>query len=197
MLGARVVVYEFVVHVFGNAGSPAVAVFVLKSVAAELEEECPLAAETIAELSLMDDVMDSYSSVEEARKALRELLTVFKNAGFTAHKFCSNSQELLSDIPEALRAKSLQLESSVQGRSDLPDVKVLGLLYAADEDAFRFQFAPVDRVRWTRREVLHIFPRVFDPLGYVSPFILKARKIFQDSVLKGGGWDDPLPGRSW
>ena len=186
-------VYEFAVHVFGNAGSPAVAVFVLKSAAAELEEECPLAAETIAESSLMDDVMDSFGSVEEAKRAMVELARVFSRAGFAAHKFCSNSQEVLSMVDNELRAKSLQFDPLNAAESSLPSLKVLGLLYSAAEDEFRFGFGPVPRMAWTRRTILQVYPRIFDPHGFVSPFILLARKIFQDAVLAECGWDDPLP----
>jgi len=78
----RLRIFEFRVHLFGNTGSPSVAVFVLKSVAEELEKDCPIAAETIDQSSLMDDILDSYRDLTVAKEALEGLRRIFKEAGF-------------------------------------------------------------------------------------------------------------------
>ena len=33
---------------------------------------------------------------------------------------------------------------------------------------------------------------VYDPLGLVCPFVLRAKVIFQDECKSGKQWDDPL-----
>jgi len=194
-------VLQFNVHIFGNAGSPAVAVFVLKSAAQENARECPRAAVTINESSLMDDILDSFDSVSEAQKALQELLKVFDQAGFKAHKFVSNSKEIMQNIPEELRAKSISLElPGCEENDQLPIVKILGLIYLAERDEFAFQFAPFACQKWTKRTILKSFPRLFDPHGFLAPFILEARKIYQECVMAGLHWDtEVLPSieRKW
>ena len=52
----------------------------------------------------------------------------------------------------------------------------------------------------TRRGILATLSSIFDPLGIISPFLLKGKKILQDVVCDGKSWDDPLSEeqrRSW
>ncbi len=45
----------------------------------------------------------------------------------------------------------------------------------------------------TKRGVLSITSSVYDPLGFVSPFILKAKLIFQELCRRKLSWDDNQP----
>merc|ERR1711872_907591 len=45
----------------------------------------------------------------------------------------------------------------------------------------------------SKRAVLSILSRIFDPLGFISPYILKAKVLFQKICRLGLDWDDPLP----
>ena len=45
----------------------------------------------------------------------------------------------------------------------------------------------------SKRDVLSIIGRVFDPLGILSPIIIVAKLIFQDCWKGKLGWDDELP----
>lgn len=46
---------------------------------------------------------------------------------------------------------------------------------------------------FTRRGVLSTIASVFDPLGFVAPFILVGKKILQQLCFDKINWDDPLP----
>jgi len=193
--GARLRIFEFRVHIFGNTGSPSVAVYALKSAAEDKEREYPEAADTIAESSLMDDLMDSYQDMAEAKRALEGILRILEYAGFAAHKFVSNSEDLLSGVGPDLRAKTMEWDLPGVQLSNLPNVKVLGLIYLALEDEFRFQFKPRLFPTWTKRTILKIFPQIFDPLGLLGPFIMRARNIFQDATVACPvkEWDTEVP----
>ena len=44
----------------------------------------------------------------------------------------------------------------------------------------------------TQRGMLSILSSIFDPLGLISPFVLKGRKILQQLCEKNVKWDEPV-----
>ena len=44
----------------------------------------------------------------------------------------------------------------------------------------------------TRRGLLSVMRSAYDPLGMVCPYVLLAKKLFQQEVRTGKGWDDDL-----
>ncbi|XP_066499342.1 uncharacterized protein [Hoplias malabaricus] len=45
----------------------------------------------------------------------------------------------------------------------------------------------------TRRGILSTIASVYDPLGFLAPFLLSGKQVLQEMCQKGVGWDDPLP----
>lgn len=48
----------------------------------------------------------------------------------------------------------------------------------------------------TRRGLLILIISIYDPLGFIAPFFIKAKIIFQDECRQGKSWDDPLPSQN-
>ena len=118
---------------------------------------------------------------------VKELLA---KGGFHLTKFISNSRELLDTVTPEERAKcvkSLDLQFD-----DLPCERALGVTWDTEEDCFTFDVTDSPRPR-TKRGVLSTLSALYDPLGFVSPFILKARQIFQELCRLKITWDEPLP----
>ena len=44
----------------------------------------------------------------------------------------------------------------------------------------------------TRRGILSTVASVYDPLGFLAPFVLTGKQILQEMCRQGAGWDDPL-----
>ena len=44
----------------------------------------------------------------------------------------------------------------------------------------------------TKRSLLSLASKMFDPLGLIPPFIVRAKPLFQELWLNGSHWDDPL-----
>lgn len=77
-------------------------------------------------------------------------------------------------------------------RDKLPVEKALGMFWNIENDTFGFQVA-VNTKALTRRAVLSTVSSVYDPLGLVAPFVLKAKLILQELCQIKCGWDTIIP----
>ena len=81
-------IYEFDRVVFGVNSSPFQAQFVLQHHAKKLQDDFPIAAETILKATYMDDSMDSVSSEEQGIELHRQLSLLLTKAGMHARNGC-------------------------------------------------------------------------------------------------------------
>ena len=45
----------------------------------------------------------------------------------------------------------------------------------------------------TKRSFLKLIATLFDPLGFLSPYIVRAKVLMQEIWISGRNWDDTLP----
>lgn len=96
-----------------------------------------------------------------------------------ARKFVSNSPEVLTEIPQELRAFEIDL------KDDLPTTKTHGVLWRAQQDVLAFKVkTPNEQDKLTKRITLSKVARVFDPLGLASPFTIHAKVLNWDESRK-------------
>ncbi|XP_045473952.1 uncharacterized protein LOC123680207 [Harmonia axyridis] len=188
--------YEMTVMIFGAASSPASAQFIMRKNAKEFEDEFPEAARVILEQHYMDDYLDSVDSVEEALDLITGVEEVHKRGGFQIRNWTSNSKEVLKLIPTEKRTRELK---DVEIEKELPTERVLGLHWNPNEDCFLFKVEPKEimeilekKATTTKRKMLKIVMSVFDPLGFLCHFTVKARILLQEIWKMGSGWDDKL-----
>ncbi|XP_037391858.1 uncharacterized protein LOC119262748 isoform X1 [Pygocentrus nattereri] len=108
------------------------------------------------------------------------------NGGFKLTKWVSNSKKVLEVIPENERAnmvKDLELD-----KKDPSIEKVLGIQWNLEDDTFGFKVS-VNRKPLTRRGILSTVSSIYDPLGFLAPFVLKGKQILQALCKSGCGWD--------
>ena len=48
-----------------------------------------------------------------------------------------------------------------------------------------------------QRSLLRVTASIFDPLGFLSPFVVRLKLLFQTLCCKKVGWDEPLEGKSF
>ncbi len=77
-------------------------------------------------------------------------------------------------------------------QEDLPFERTLGVLWDVERDCFTFDVKSVDKPV-TKRGVLSTTSSIYDPLGFASPFVLKAKAIFQELCRVKVDWDEELP----
>lgn len=128
-------------------------------------------------------------TVEEAIKLHHDLTTLWKRAGMTPKKWLSNSEEVLKVIRKDYCVSNLDLEAQV-----MPVIKTLGISWESNSDMFTLVVHPPPHdFHLTKRSFLSRTSTLFDPLGFVSPFTVRAQMMLQAMWTAGLAWDEKLP----
>ena len=73
-------------------------------------------------------------------------------------------------------------------------------MWNSDSDEFTFCFSElvnlVNKLPASQRSLLKVTASIFDPLGLLSPFVIKLKLLFQTLCHRRVGWDEPLAGNS-
>ncbi|XP_022085513.1 uncharacterized protein LOC110976501 [Acanthaster planci] len=182
--------YRMKVHLFGAASSPGCANYGLKHLASQHENEFPSAAVFIKRNFYVDDGLKSTETEDEARKLVVEARELCARGGMRLHKFVSNSRAVIEDIPSDERSagvKDVNLK-----KNDLPMERALGIKWCVESDMFHFHIETKDQTP-TRRGILSTVASIYDPLGFLAPFVLIGKGVLQEMCHNGVSWDDPLP----
>ena len=182
-------VYEFLRFIFGGCYCPFCVQYAWQKHADTHKDEFPLAASAVRNHCYMDDLMPSLPTIEEAKQTRQQLSKLGDKAGFHIRKWLSNRVEVLEDVPAVDQASEVDLNKCI-----FPVTKTLGVLWTAKEDLFFFQCsAPPENFEYTKRSVLRKTAMIYDPLGLISLYIIRAKMLIQQAWLEAIEWDDPLP----
>ncbi len=193
-LNGEPVEYRMVKHVFGATSSPSCANFCLKKTAStfggEFDKEV---SETVDKNMYVDDLMKSVEGADRAILLAKQLRELLQKGGFKLTKWLSNNREVLSTIPESERARSV-VNLDID---DLPTESALGLKWNVEDDAFVWEVDrdTLDQMQGkaaTRRGILSVVSSLFDPLGMIAPYIMKAKLLLQELCRKKLKWDEAI-----
>ena len=181
-------VFEFDRVVFGMNSSPFLAQYVLRHHALTNQSDYSRAAETVLKSTYMDDSMDIVLDEKQGICLYRQLSCLLTKAGMHARKWISNSPNVLSEVPVQDRKSEVDLD-----RDQLPCTKTLGVWWLAKEDIFTFkEHAPDSNMAYTKRNFLKKIATLFDPIGFLAPYTIRAKMLLQDMWTSGLEWDDEL-----
>ncbi|XP_065190931.1 uncharacterized protein LOC135821860 [Sycon ciliatum] len=180
-------VYQFNRLVFGLNVSPFIAHYVIQNHARQHAVTHPRGAEAVLESTYMDDTLDSVESDEKAVELYHQLSFVWSTAGMKARKWLSNSPTVLQSVPQEDRQSSIDLSG------ELPTTKTLGVQWRPDSDQFGFTFSKPADNNITKRLVVRHIATVFDPLGFLAPFVVRGKICIQEMWVAGLDWDTPAP----
>ena len=192
--------YEWNVMLFGNRSSPDGSQKVIQMNCLLHGKGLDEATETVTQSCYMDDTADSKETEEKALALALQLIELFSFCGMPVHKFFSNSDLVCKTLEKKTLAKQISF-------SDTSDVvydtgKVLGMIYSIENgDVLTFsskfrnmrELSSVENGQWTKRELAKLSASIFDPLGLVSPFVVRSKVILQEVWRQKIGWDEVLP----
>ena len=138
-------------------------------------------------------LMTSKSTSKEAIVLVSQLRERLVRDCFRLTKWYSNEREILATIAAAKRKKSvvnLDLEN-------LPTETALGLKWNIEEGKIVWEVTEkmlqrVSQESVTRRGIVSAVYSLFDPLGFIAPYIMKTKLLFPTLSRKRLGWHDTL-----
>ena len=141
----------------------------------------------------VDDLMKSTETAAEAILLVSKVSDQLGKGGFHLTKWCSNYRRVLTAIPEQERAESvvdLELER-------IPTQNALGLKWNIEDDEFVWEatdklMSATWKIPVTKRAMVSVVYSLFDPLGFLVPYIMKAKLLLLMLSRKGVGWDEPI-----
>ena len=184
-LDKQPVPYRMTRHLFGGIWSPACAAFALRETLKKGKARSRRAERSF----YVDDLLLSTDTEDEAIRWTQELQEDLKRGGFHLTKWMSNSKRVMATIPQ--HERSAQVKTLNLTRDHLPVDRALGVLWDLENDSLQISVS-TPRKPDTRRGMLSTMSTVFDPLGFMAPFTVRAKMMFQDEVRRGESWDKGL-----
>jgi len=179
--------YRLLTVTYGTACAPFLANRVLLQLVDDEGKAFPDAVDIIRHSTYVDDVLFGADDPEKARNIRAQLVALLQRGGFNLRKWAANDPALLSDLPFAEHQLAIDLS-----KEDSVVLKVLGITWLPKEDAFSFHVTDISNARSTKRTVLSLIARLFDPFGWASPVIIRAKILMQDLWLVKTDWDDAV-----
>lgn len=184
---------------FGPTCSPASAQLIKNHHAAQFIHKYPSAVEAIITQTYVDDYMNSHDDVDTAVTIAKQVIEILKDAGFNLRSFISNSKEFINALPSSNikeHKPNLSLDIDCEGSCE----KILGLHWNTSTDNFFFKMNSnrIDKKlfdsnrRPTKTEVLRTVMQIYDPLGLISFYTVRAKVLLQDVWRSGTDWDAPI-----
>ena len=206
----EIVVFRFKTVLFGMSCSPFCLNATLDYHIRKYYKENTEMAEKVLQDFYIDDWTCGGANKDEAFKLFQEVKTCLAAGGFNLRKWASNSVEVSNHIAaynkEIPCNKALSNDEeksyakiSLGGLSEIEpgkEHKILGLNWDLQEDKIVLKLSNLaDFVKGlvlTKRNILRIPAKLFDPLGLAIPIFIPVRLLFQNLYRTKRDWDGPL-----
>ncbi|GFT26814.1 integrase catalytic domain-containing protein [Nephila pilipes] len=151
----------------------------------------PETCETILKSFWIDDLVGGTEQVETALKITTETEEIFKNSGMVLRKWQTK-------LREAWRRSSIQTQKGETIEAGCGALtKIPGLAWDPDKDMIFFGFSKLIKILAngysTNRFILQILVCIFDPIGFLRPFIISLKILLQELRAAEIDWDNKLP----
>lgn len=192
----KLVEYELNTVTYGTNCAPFLALRVLKSIALDDYADSDAVRDALLNLTYVDDICTGADSIVDTLRLQSVLITILGRAGMQLKKWSSNESNVLNAVPVDYRVSCPPPFDT----EDNNGIKVLGLQWHPTEDIFSCVLHLDLPITYTKRGLLSLIARIFDPLGLFAPAIFYGKCIMQRTWLAKITWDEPLPvdiSRDW
>lgn len=174
---------------YGTACAPFLAIRTIQQLANDAPKQFALASQVLLSETYVDDIMTGADNPSMLLQLKTELVALLETAQLELRKWSSNESNLLDSIPiEHLQngpARELKIDAAV---------KALGIRWSPMADEFAISVRPTEtHSPPTKRSILSAIASLFDPLGWIAPYIILLKILMQELWQLGVSWDDTLP----
>ena len=188
----KLVQYRFARLMFGLKPSPTILGKVVQHHLSFYEDTEPEVVNELKKL-YVDDLATSSETDHKAYHTYKTAKQIMSEGRFNLRKWRTNSKTLLKRINEA---EKLPFDDTQLDKDLRENVKVLGLCWNTNSDEFTFDFKELikfaNSMTLTKRNVLRFGERFYDPLGFLSPFTVRVKMLFQELCGEKTHWDSSL-----
>jgi len=193
----KLIEYELDTVTYGTNCAPFLALRVLKAIALNDCTDYDDVRDALLNQTYVDDVCAGADSTTDVLKLQSDLISILSRAGLELKKWSSNEPDVLNAVPVD---HCVSYPHPFDADND-SGIKVLGLQWRPTDDSFscalRLNLWPVI---YTKRGLLSMIARIYDPLGLFAPATFHGKCIMQRTWSAKVSWDDPLPhdiSRDW
>lgn len=189
-------IYRNCVLPFGLKSSPFLAIGVVQHHLKKYESTYPYLINELIKSTYVDDLLTGVETESDALNVYETTSKIMKEAGMDMRKWNSNNEK----VKKTFENDGVAAESNMSIGSDLEDTfKLLGIVYSPDDDKFQFKSDKIiekvnkSQQRITKRVILSVSSMLYDPMGWLCPFIINAKLIIQMLWESGVEWDEAVP----
>ena len=131
----------------------------------------------------VDDLITGGDTIERTRSLYEASKDIFREAGMNLRKWQSNSDILSSFFAD---------EEVLSSKVNESETNVLGLLWNKSDDTLRIKVPEINsskNILVTKRSILRMTAKIYDPLGMLSPITVIPRLLFQKLCVDKIDWD--------
>lgn len=179
--------YKLLTVTFGTASAPYQAIRAVDEIANRIEAENKELAEQIRKCFYVDDYLGSADDIETAIRYREQITRELAKYGFNLRKWKSNDERILVNVESSDREEVVDFTTTF---------KTLGIAWQPSTDTFQFKSSQPNQTEvWTKRKILSEIAKLFDPLGWLSPCVVKAKMLMQEiwRLPNKYDWDTPVP----
>ena len=203
--------YQFCHLVFGLTPTPAVLASIIGHHLNSYKEHEPKMVSLLKDSFYVDDFAGGAKNDDDAVEVYEKAKAMMKDGGFPLRKCTSNSEKFCEMVAVSEQAERHQHQDgnsktdqpiSDQDNTSLTSsnniAKVLGLLWNVQSDDFHFD--PMELLQYTsklpptKRSVLKLSAKIFDPIGKLAPFTISMKCLFQRLYIDNLDLDAELSG---
>ncbi|XP_075168994.1 uncharacterized protein LOC142241135 isoform X1 [Haematobia irritans] len=180
--------YKLKTLTYGTSSAPYLAVKCLQELATTHSQDYPIGSMVALRDFYVDNLMTGGNTIESTIQIKREVSALLQKGGFILRKFAASDERILADVPMVDREEIIKVD-------DTQFVKTLGLKWSPDEDVFSYSFNDTQHTlkKTTKRVILSNMAKLFDPLGLVSPIVVRCKMLLQIIWAQKLHWDETVP----
>ena len=180
--------YRHTVLAFGLRSAPYLAIETVQSHIKKFASEHPDMTESLLDSTYVDDYCTSKKTVSEAIEAVNISSKIMSEAGMELRKWLSNDPTVMQ------HCKSISPSTDVTK----DERKVLGVNWKSSEDYLYYVPKPAVTQQpmqyITKRMIIGSAATLHDPIGFISPIVIRAKMMIQQLWAAGVEWDENLVG---